>query len=248
MAADLPNNDSPFRRHSQDDPEWIPQKDLRSPSRGIGLLGGTFNPIHNGHLYIAKAAQRHFDLDRVLFIPSADPPHKQGSNLPDAHHRAAMVRLAIGDNPEFALCEIELARTGRSYSVETVEALRQTFPDPPFFIIGMDAFYEFATWRAPERLLTLCHFVVVSRDGFSFEEVVSIPLFSGLDRAPLKEMDAGMRVSYSATVAPGLAIHFLSLPPMPVSASRIRSNFAMSAACLPAAVASYILRHALYTS
>jgi len=246
MGADLQNNDSPFRRHSQDDPEWIPQKDLRSPSRGIGLLGGTFNPIHNGHLYIAKAAQRHFDLDRVLFIPSADPPHKQGSNLPDAHHRAAMVRLAIDDDPGFALCDIELARPGRSYSVETVEALRQTFSDPLFFIIGMDAFREIATWRDPERLLTLCHFVVVSRAGFPFNEVASIPLFADLDHAPLKEMDAGTRVSYSAAVAPGMAIHFLSLPPMPVSASNIRDNLSTSRACLPAAVASYILRHGLY--
>lgn len=216
-------------------------------TRGIGLLGGTFNPIHNGHLYIAKAVQRHFGLDRILFIPSADPPHKQGSNLPSAHHRAEMVRLAIADDPDFDLCDIELTRQGHSYSIETVEALGQTFPDPLFFMIGMDAFREIATWKDPKRLLTLCHFVVVSRADFPFEEAASIPLLSGLDRAPLKEMDAGTRVSYSHPVAPGAVLHFLSLPPMPVSASHIRQNLAASSACLPAAVASYILRHGLYT-
>jgi len=217
-----------------------------TPSGGIGLLGGTFNPIHNGHLYIAKAVQRQFALDRVLFIPSADPPHKQGLNLPDARHRAAMVRLAIGDDPAFDLCDIELARPGRSYSIETVEVLRQTFSNPLFFIIGMDAFREIATWKDPERLLALCHFVVVSRAGFPFEAVASIPMFSGLDCASLKQLDAGTLASYIAAVTPNTAIHFLAIPPMPVSARNIRQDLAASDACLPAAVASYILRQGLY--
>jgi len=217
-----------------------------APQHRIGLLGGTFNPIHNGHLYIAKEVQRQFALDRVLFIPSADPPHKQGAHLPDARHRAEMVRLAIGDDPAFALCDVELARPGRSYSVETVEALRQRFSGPLSFIIGMDAFREIATWRAPERLLALCHFVVVSRIGFPFEEVALIPLFSGLDLAPLKQLDAGIRASHTVAIGSDRVIHFLALKPMPISASGIRSNLATSGACLPAAVASYILRHGLY--
>lgn len=133
----------------------------------VAVFGGTFNPIHTGHLRAAEEVAEQLGLERVLFVPSAEPPHKQAPErdpLAPAAERLAWVELAIADNPRFAADPLEIERGGRSYSVETLRAVRaRQGGAPPVFLIGSDAFREVDTWREPEALLSLAHFAVVTR-------------------------------------------------------------------------------------
>ncbi len=134
----------------------------------IGLFGGTFNPIHLGHLRSAEEIREFFELDQVIFIPASYPPHKEKGDILPASLRAQMVRLAIDDNPSFAFSDAELRRPGKSYSVETITHFRQQFGPGTelYFILGLDAFREIKTWKDYAALFTLCHFVVMTRPGF----------------------------------------------------------------------------------
>ena len=136
--------------------------------RKIGLFGGTFNPIHLGHLRSAEEIRESFELGQVIFIPASYPPHKEKGDILPASTRAQMVRLAIADNPRFAFSEVELRRPGKSYSVETITHFRQQFgPDTElYFILGLDSFLEINTWKEYRALFALCHFIVMTRPGF----------------------------------------------------------------------------------
>lgn len=219
----------------------------------IGLLGGTFNPIHNGHLYIAEEVRKKLYLDRILFIPSGTPPHKKEKTIPPAKHRLEMTRLALLGHPDFELCEIEVKRPGKSYSVETLSELKRLHPhDRLFFIIGMDAFVDLPTWREPERLLSLCDFVIVTRPGHPFSQFPDIgPLqeIQKVDSSRLLELDDLGKGSVTIPLTSGTSIHFLSIPPSPISASEIRKRLAAGAETknlLPEPVASYIIKNKLY--
>jgi len=136
----------------------------------IGILGGTFNPIHLAHLRIAEEVRETCSLDRVLFIPAASPPHKSVAEEVPFAQRLAMVESAIADNPAFAASDLESHRTGKSYSVHTLEILRRRNPDQElFFIIGMDSFRDIGSWREYRRLFPLAHIVVAARPGISAE-------------------------------------------------------------------------------
>ena len=141
----------------------------RSPSTtgALGVFGGTFNPIHIGHLRAAEEIVEALGLSRMLFIPSARPPHKavQGvDTIAPAAERLAWVRLAIQDNPRFAVDPIEVERAGPSFLVDTLRAIGQrTAPQRPVFVVGRDAFQELGQWREPRRLFELAHFAVVTR-------------------------------------------------------------------------------------
>ena len=217
----------------------------------VGLLGGSFNPIHNGHLTIAHHVYERMQLSRILFIPTGDPPHKPDDSLAPATHRFEMVRLAIADTPEFDVSDIELRRTGKSYSIDSVQAL-QHLHDPStelFFIIGLDAFLDFPTWRSPKELLQICHFVVVPRPGQSFRALAGMSLLPALDPDGLTGLDTGVpnRLDIAIPSAPGVTC--LALPPCPTSSSEIRRrvrNGLPPANMLPPPVESYILRHSLY--
>jgi len=131
-----------------------------------GVFGGTFNPIHLGHLRAAEEVAEWLGLARVLFVPSADPPHRHGRDevLAPARRRYAWVEAAVADNERFVAEPLELERPGPSYSVDTLETLgARVAPEKPVFMIGDEAFAELATWREPERLLTLAHFAVMAR-------------------------------------------------------------------------------------
>jgi nicotinate-nucleotide adenylyltransferase len=133
---------------------------------GIGILGGTFNPIHLGHLRAAEEVSEILDLERVVFVPSAEPPHKEGERerIAPAKLRCKWVRRAIADNPRFAMDPLEIERTGPSYSVETLRSFGEGLaPEKPIFVIGQDAFAEIETWREPSTLFTLSHFAVITR-------------------------------------------------------------------------------------
>ena len=136
------------------------------PRRPVGLLGGTFNPVHEGHLSIAREALRLFELSAVWFIPCAVPPHKPAANLAANEHRLAMLRLALAGEPRFAALSIEFERPGKSYTVDTVRALQALHPGTEFvFIIGADTLPELHTWHKPLELLSLVRIVTLVRPG-----------------------------------------------------------------------------------
>ena len=139
----------------------------------IGIFGGTFNPIHLGHLHAAEEVLEALGLERMVFVPSGEPPHKTGSErdpIAPAELRLAWARAAIAGNPRFAVDALEVERGGTSYSVETLRTLgKQIAPDLPVFVLGVDAFAEVGTWREPEALFTLANFAVTTRPGRAAE-------------------------------------------------------------------------------
>jgi nicotinate-nucleotide adenylyltransferase len=181
----------------------------------IGLFGGTFNPIHVGHLHVAQETLVALGLDRVVFIPSRKPPHRDGGQLADEEHRLAMVEIACASNPRFFVSRIELEREGPSYTVDTVEALqlgssspRAEVPPHPrlHFITGADALMRYA-WRDLDRLLGMLEsMVAVTRPGFPLDE-----LAARLDRIGLRHRDR---------------VRPLELPGWSVSSTAIRTRIA----------------------
>ncbi|HUI06659.1 MAG TPA: nicotinate-nucleotide adenylyltransferase [Verrucomicrobiae bacterium] len=141
--------------------------------RKIGILGGTFNPIHLGHLLTAQDALEQLGLERVIFIPSATPPHKVVDKLASGRDRLRMIRLAIHGQHRFDVDDLEIERGGKSYSVDTLTELRRRHPRAAlYFIIGADSLRELHLWREVRRLVTLCTFVTVPRPGFEPKPVV----------------------------------------------------------------------------
>jgi nicotinate-nucleotide adenylyltransferase len=133
----------------------------------IGLLGGTFNPVHQGHLKAAAEVLRKTGLSRVLFIPSYIPPHKETAGVASPEDRFAMVELAVADHPRFVASAVEIEAKEKSYSIVTLGKVRDAHPDAwIFFLLGIDAFLEIETWRAYQEVLGKCHFIVISRPGF----------------------------------------------------------------------------------
>lgn len=135
--------------------------------RKIGIMGGTFDPIHIGHLVTAEAVRMQFNLECVLFIPAGDPPHKQGCVVTPAMQRFIMTVVATASNPFFRVSAMELERSGPSYTVDTVQALADYYGDDTelYFIVGADAVKELDTWHEIDRLLGLCYFVAATRPG-----------------------------------------------------------------------------------
>lgn len=217
----------------------------------IGLFGGTFNPIHRCHLTIATQIRERLSLDQILFIPTGEPPHKPPDNLAPASHRLEMVRLAIADDPAFALSDIEVRRAAKSYSFDTVRALRDHYgPGADLsFIIGLDAFLEFPSWKQAPDLLRLCHFIVVSRTGMSFAALADRPPLPAISRQALESLDRRTQDRLDVLLPEGTRLTCVRLPPCDISASDIRQRLRsrMSVApLLPAPVESYIMRVRLY--
>ena len=133
----------------------------------VGIYGGTFNPIHIAHLRAAEEVAETLDLERVIFVPSSQPPHKKTSEddpIAPAEERLAWVRIAVAGNPRFEVDALEVERGGASFAVETLRIIgRKTAPELPVFIIGHDAFVELGSWREPDRLITLANFAVTTR-------------------------------------------------------------------------------------
>lgn len=133
----------------------------------IGILGGTFNPIHCGHLIIAEAVRESFFLDKVLFIPSGQPPHKPDSEVIDAEYRYEMVRRAVASNRFFEASRVEMDRAGYSYTIDTLQTLREEYGTEAelYFIIGADVIPELITWKEFKSVFKLCEFIAVLRPG-----------------------------------------------------------------------------------
>lgn len=198
--------------------------------RPIGILGGTFDPVHLGHLRAAEVARDRLGLAGVLFIPNRIPPHKPGQAVTGASDRLAMLQMAITGHPEYAIDEMELHRTGPSYSYDTVHTLRHRHPDWQFyFIVGADGFVDLHTWHRWDELLRLCFFAIISRPGF--------------DRRLVDEMMDELGPELAAQVV------YLEAPGVDVSSSRIRelaSRGEPLTGFVPDDVAAYIFEHGLY--
>ena len=133
----------------------------------VGIMGGTFDPIHNGHLVTAEAVRDSLSLDEVLFIPSARPPHKIDREITSPEHRLAMTILATCFHPQFRVSTIEILRNGPSYAVDTVDELKREYPSDTefYFILGADAALELSTWHNAQELIEKCYFIAATREG-----------------------------------------------------------------------------------
>jgi nicotinate-nucleotide adenylyltransferase len=138
----------------------------------IGLFGGTFDPVHIGHLIIAETIRNDMNLERLVLLPAAIPPHKQDQQITAFHHRVAMLNLAIANVPEFSVSELEFD-IGLSYTIDTIKYFQTTFPDDSFsLIIGADSLFELNTWKDPESILKSVPVIVARRTGYPIDRIV----------------------------------------------------------------------------
>ena len=211
----------------------------------IGLFGGTFDPIHWGHLRSAEEVREAFRLDRVLFIPAANPPHRAARPAAAARHRLEMVRLAIAKNPGFALSTVEMSRQGKSYSIDTLRYFtrRRSAKDTLYFILGLDAFREIGSWKGFRDIFPLCHLVVTSRAGCA--EPMSL---NGMPVAVRRWFcyDRDNKVYRHES---GTHLYFIKITDIGISASGIRRLLRGKKSIrylMPLEVAAYIKRRGLY--
>lgn len=154
------------------------------------VFGGTFDPIHNAHLYIAHRALEDFNLEKVIFMPSAKPPHKLGKNVTDPNVRFEMVRLAIEEEPKFEISDYELKSKELSYTYKTLQHFTELEVDTEwYFLTGLDCLMEVDTWRNPDKIFELCHFVVYNRLGYNFNQMVKNKYFSKAELLDMPILD-----------------------------------------------------------
>jgi len=196
----------------------------------IGVMGGTFDPIHNGHLAVAEEVRSHLDLDVILFMPAGQPWLKVDNPVSPAEDRVHMVRLAIADKPHLKLSTVEIERPGATYTVDTMAELQAQLgaENDLFFILGWDSLVELPQWKEPSRLITLCRLVAVPRPGYP--------------RPDLKALEARI---------PGLSqrVILMDKPEIDISASEIRDRVARGLSIthlVPEPVESYIKQQKLY--
>ena len=214
----------------------------------IGVFGGTFNPIHLGHIAIAEDVQKAVPLDKILFVPAGDPPHKKEKEIIPSRHRLEMVRLAVKDNPLFEVSDVEIKRSGKSYTVKTIEELKEADPlnREFYFIMGLDAFLEFPSWRDPDRLSALSHLVVVSRPGVFFRQLMGHPFVNVPDLNPLTLLDENKSARCDLNLPEGMRLILLRVSPWDISATEIRNHISGTGKgrnLLPPNVESYIMSH-----
>jgi nicotinate-nucleotide adenylyltransferase len=222
--------------------------------KGTGLFGGTFNPIHMGHLRVAEDVRAGFDLEKIVFIPSAIPPHKDMSNLVDARSRYAMILEALSACPDFVVSDVEIHRQGPSYTIDTVTYFQNHQPAaaPYYLIVGMDAFLEITTWKAWQHLFDLIPFIVMTRPKAADATANTPPV------DPLAEMDSYIHAHVDIGYAPqgSYFIHKTKQPiylahvtPIDISSSAIRDRVLQGRAIhglVPDGVLEYINQKGLY--
>ncbi len=193
----------------------------------IGLYGGTFDPIHIGHLILAEQCREQLDLDEVWFIPAGDPPHKSGRTITASSHRSTMVTLATAGNKHFRVDRRELTRLGRSYSVDTIQQTVDEQPDDElFFLVGADSLRDFPTWHRPERIAEMATIVAVNRGDDTVGNVAAI---------------VGETIANS--------VRLTQMPGIEISSSDIRQRARTGQTIrylVPSGVESYIETHHLY--
>ncbi len=209
----------------------LPRKDSeKTPT--IGIMGGTFDPIHIGHLFTAEEARQQFQLDHVIFLPAGSPPHKEREKVSLAEHRYLMTMLAVVDNPFFTVSRLEIDdRPKPSYTIDTVRRFMDIYEQEVnlYFITGADAILDISTWKDYRELLQSCSFIAASRPGYSFSKlkVVLGPAFPEVIKR----------------------LHLLEIPAMAISSTFIRKRVAAGRTIkylTPEAVEQYIYKNQLY--
>ncbi len=211
----------------------------------IGIFGGTFNPVHYGHLFVADMARDAFSMDRVLFVPSSLPPHKNTVPVANAEDRLKMVGIAIEDNPDYDVLDVEIKRKGRSYSIETLRYLKDRYGTQTdiSFILGWDSFKDIVTWKDYKELFTLSNFVVVSRSGHNEMSIHEcLPVEVSRDFCYDDKKKLYMHTSNHFIV-------YLDTPLIEISSTMIRERLAQGRTVryfMPRGVGEYITRHSIY--
>jgi nicotinate-nucleotide adenylyltransferase len=204
--------------------------DLKGKMNRLGIMGGTFDPIHYGHLVGAEMARSKFKLSKVLFIPSGTPPHKDRSDISAAGLRFEMIERAIQDNPAFDISDLELERKGPSYTVDTLRILRRTWSEHElYFITGTDALREIFSWREAEEILMMTEFIGAARPGFDASDFL-------------------LQVQQEHPEFQG-KIHYLEVPALAISSTDIRArvkNGQPIRYLLPEPVRLFIQQYGLY--
>ena len=192
----------------------------------IGIMGGTFNPIHYGHLVTAEEALSQFKLDRVIFIPTGQPPHKTTCKLASPEDRYMMTVMATASNSHFFVSRIETERKGKSYTIDTLKELKFTYGESAtfYFITGADAILEILTWKNPEEIITMCKFIAATRPGYNLSRIEELK----------KAKDS---------------ISIMEIPALAISSTDIRERIKTSRPIkylLPESVCNYLLKNDLY--
>lgn len=200
-------------------------------SNRIGIMGGTFDPIHYGHLVAAEVARAEFGLNKVIFIPAGRPPHKQQKSITDPEHRYLMTVLATSSNPNFEVSRIEVDKDGLTYTFDTVKDLKRIYGEDStiYFITGADAVLELLTWYKIGELLTLCKFIAVTRPGF--------------DKRDLEQKIVEISSKYDGEIV------CIEVPLLEISSTNIRERLRNGKTIkylLPEAVEEYIEKNKLY--
>ena len=209
--------------------------ETRAPVQRVGVLGGTFDPVHIGHLVMAREIAEALTLDHVLFIPAFQPPHKDVKNVSSTAHRLAMLRLGLEGESGFSVDTRELDRGGKSYTVTTLEALKEEYGAETdiYFLIGADTLPELKTWRRAPELFALARFATAVRPGFTLE------------------CGAELGDAFSESVVSDILAHRVETTPIGVSSSQIRRNVFLDKSIrhmVPAKVEYYIHQNDLYAS
>lgn len=196
-----------------------------------GIMGGTFDPIHIGHLVIAEEARNKFNLDKVIFVPSGNPPHKDLNKVTNAIDRYEMTLIATLDNPNFEVSTIELKKNEKTYTVDTLKDLINSCKEETefYFITGADAILDLPNWKSVDELLELCNFVAATRPGFNLSK--------------MEESIKNLEKKYNKT------IYTITVPSLKVSSTDIRNRIKMGSSVkylLPLSVENYILKNNLY--
>jgi nicotinate-nucleotide adenylyltransferase len=214
----------------------------------VGIFGGTFNPVHFGHLRAAEEVRERLRFDKILFIPSGNPPLKTKEIAP-AQHRYEMLRIALQGNPFFELSDIECRKKGKAFTVETLKELNVIHSGTRFFfILGIDAFLDIPHWWQPEELVSMTDFVVISRPGFLFSAMRE-SLYLKTGKALLRDADLCRNVSNVVKLKSNRYAILLRLTPVGISATQIRKLLGQGKSIkylLPPEVQSYIITHKLY--
>jgi len=198
----------------------------------IGIMGGTFNPIHFGHLFLAENAYEQVGLDKVLFMPSKNPPHKEVMCKVTEKQRVDMIEIAIHDNPHFELSTLELNREGMTYTADTLQVLKEQNPDTEYyFIVGTDSLFMMHSWKDPQVVFDLCTVLVAARDNANADEIH-------------KHMDY-LKKSFHAKV------EHIEMPMLQIASADIRERVEKAHTVryyMPAPVIQYITDHSLYSA
>lgn len=197
----------------------------------IAVMGGTFDPIHYGHLVTAEAVRHQYNIDQVLFVPTGHPPHKLDRSITDAQHRYLMSILATETNPHFFVSRIEIDRQGLTYTIDTIQELKEQYGQETeiYFITGADAFLEIFTWKRAEELLEICNFIAATRPEYPKEDLID----------SITKIEKNYRAKFS----------FIEVPALAISSSEIRTRVNSSEPIkylLPEAVENYIEKYKLY--